>query len=73
MAETHTITLADIRANQFLAKTGVEPGDTWTVQPDGTRKVTRVFSEPGGVKLGTVITEEHLKNQPELVEKWGLK
>ena len=71
MAETHTITLADIRANQFLAKTGVEPGDTWTVQPDGTRKVTRVFSEPGGVKLGTVITEEHLKNQPELVEKWG--
>ena len=69
MAETQTITLADIRANSNLNKANVEPGDTYTVGEDGAVKIKRVFSKPGGIDLGVVITEEMLERQPELVEK----
>tara|TARA_R110000737_G_scaffold30687_2_gene49222 strand:- start:2658 stop:5618 length:2961 start_codon:yes stop_codon:yes gene_type:complete len=68
MAETQTITLADIRANPALNKANLKPGDTYTMREDGSFNVKRVFSEDGVVELGIVITEEMLKNQPELAE-----
>ena len=68
MSEIQTITLEDIRANPALNKANVEPGDTYTIGEDGSAKITRVFSEEGGIELGTVITEQTLKNQPELAE-----
>ena len=68
MAETQTISLADLRANPALTAANLEPGDTYTVGEDGKFNVTRVFSEPGGINLGLVITDEILKNDPKLVE-----
>ena len=68
MAETKTITLADLRSNPALLAANLEPGDTYTVGEDGKFNVNRVFSEEGGINLGLVITDEILKNDPKLVE-----
>ena len=68
MAEPHTIRLADLRAKPALTAANLEPGDTYTVGEAGKFNVTRVFSEPGGINLGLVITDEILKNDPKLVE-----
>ena len=68
MAEVQTITLADIRANPTLMEANIEPGDTYTVGQDDKLNIQRVHSKEGGMDLGVVVTEEVLKNQPELVE-----
>tara|TARA_R110002020_G_scaffold33980_4_gene103164 strand:- start:8911 stop:11856 length:2946 start_codon:yes stop_codon:yes gene_type:complete len=68
MAEVQTITLSDIRANPALNKANVQPGDTYTVGEDGSFNIKRVYSKEGGAELGIVLTEEMLKNQPELSE-----
>jgi len=71
MAEVSTITLADIRANPALNEANLEPGDTYTVGKDGSFNINRVFSKPSSIDFGMEITQKHLDNQPELVEKWG--
>ncbi len=70
MSEIRTLTLADLRTNPALMKSGAEPGDTYTIDEDGTVNVNRIFNlENEEVELGVVITEKMLEDQPVLKER----
>ena len=70
MSEIRTLTLADIRSNSDLMKSGAEPGDTYTIDEDGTVNVNRIFNlENEEVELGVVLTEKMLEDQPVLKER----
>ena len=70
MSEVRTLTLADLRTNPALMKSGAEPGDTYTIDEDGTVNVNRIFNlENEEVELGVVLTEKMLEDQPVLKER----
>jgi hypothetical protein len=70
MSEIRTLTLADLRTNPALMKSGAEPGDTYTIDEDGTVNVNRIFNlENEEVELGVVLTEKMLEDQPVLKER----
>jgi hypothetical protein len=74
MSEVNTITLSDIRAIPELNEAMIQPGDTYTIGEDGGWDVTRVFSDADDkLNLGIEITQEHLDNQPELVDKFDIE